>query len=260
VAWFVTFDLYHTLVHGAARDWERAVAEAAAIVGVDQAALLAAYHDTWRQRQVGWDCEQTMRILAERAGGRPSQAQVTQAAAIRRAVARQVLSAPLASTIQALDALRAAGYRLGLVSNATADTAEAWPGCDLAARFDAAMFSCDVGAAKPDHRIYLAATMALGSQPGECWYVGDGADDELAAAAVLGMTAVRTTQHSDSDPSWPGITISSLTDLPGLLPAHPEPAPAGGHIAGAGHPTLRRRHTPPLGLPATARICFDHRA
>jgi putative hydrolase of the HAD superfamily len=219
VARFVIFDLYHTLVHGTLQEWERTVAEAAAIVGVEQAALLAAYHDTWSQRQVEWDCEQTVRILAERAGGRPSQAQVAQAAAIRRAVARRILSTPLASTIETLDSLRAAGYRLGLVSNATADTAEAWPGCGLAERFDAVVFSCDVGAAKPDHRIYLAATMALGAQPGECFYVGDGADSELAGATALGMTAVRTTQHVDSDPSWPGITVSSLTELPGLLPA-----------------------------------------
>lgn len=215
------FDLFHTLIHGAAQDWERAVAEAATIVGVEPAALLAAYRDTFRRRQVEWDTEQAVRILAERAGGSPSSAQVAQAATVRRRLARQVLSAVQHSALDVLDTLRGAGYRLGLVSNATADTAESWPGTALAARFDVAVFSCEAGVAKPDPGIYLAATTALGARPTECYYVGDGADSELAGAAALGMTVVRTTEHHDSDPSWPGTTITSLTDLMRLLPDKP---------------------------------------
>lgn len=211
------FDLFHTLIVGAAQDWQRAVAEAAGIVGVEPAALLAEYHDTFRQRQVQWDSEQTVRILAERAGGSPSSAQVAQAAAVRRGVAGRVLSAVQSSTLEVLDTLRGAGYRLGLVSNATGDTAESWPGSALAARFDVAVFSCEAEVAKPDPRIYLSATTALGAQPAECFYVGDGADSELAGAAALGMTVVRTTQYSDSDPSWPGTSITSLTELATLL-------------------------------------------
>jgi putative hydrolase of the HAD superfamily len=218
MARFVIFDLFHTLVHGAARDWERSVAEAAAIVGVDPAALLAAYHQTFRLRQVEWGSEQAVRILAERAGGSPSQAQVAQAAAVRRALSRRVLSSVQPSTLDVLDSVRRAGYPLGLVSNATADTSESWPGTALAARFDVAVFSCEVGVAKPDPKIYLAATTALGAQPAECYYIGDGADSELAGAAALGMTVIRTTEHNDSDPSWTGTTITSVTELPGLLP------------------------------------------
>jgi putative hydrolase of the HAD superfamily len=181
VARFVIFDLFHTLAHGTAQDWERAVTEVAMIVGVERAALLAAYHDTFRQRQVEWDSEQAVRILAERAGGSPSGAQVAQAAAVRRALARRVLSAVQSSTLDVLDTLRGAGYRLGLVSNATGDTAEVWPGSALAERFEVAVFSCEAGVAKPDPRIYLAATTALGAQPAECYYVGDGAATSLLA-------------------------------------------------------------------------------
>jgi putative hydrolase of the HAD superfamily len=214
---FVIFDLFHTLVHSRYQDWERAGAEVAAIIGVEPAALLAAYGETWHQRQVEWDTEQTVRSLAGRLGGSPSEAQVTRGAAVRRAVARRILTTVSESVIDVLDAIRASGYPIGLVSNATADTSEAWPGTSLAARFDAVMFSCEVGAAKPDPRIYLAATAALGAEPAECLYVGDGADGELAAATALGMTACRTIQHTDSDPSWAGRTISSLAEVPGLL-------------------------------------------
>lgn len=220
------FDLFHTLVQGAAQDWERAVTEAAVILDVERAALLAAYEDTFRQRQVQWDCEQAVRILAGRAGGSPSRAQAAQAAAVRRNLSRRVLSAVRPSTLDVLDSLRGAGYRLGLVSNATADTAESWPGSALAERFDVAVFSCEAKVAKPDPRIYLAATTALGARPADCHYVGDGADSELAAAAALGMIVVRTTQYSDSDPSWPGTTITSLAELPSLLSGDPRMAPS----------------------------------
>lgn len=211
------FDLFHTLVHGTAGDWERTVAEAAEIVGVDPAALLAAYHDTFRLRQTEWDTEDAIRILARRAGGSPSPAQVTQAAAMRRAHGRLVFASVHPSTLDVLDTLRGTGYRLALVSNATGDTAEAWPGSALADRFDVAVFSCQAGIAKPDPGIYLAATTALGAQPEDCYYVGDGADSELAGAAALGMTVIRTTQHNDSDPTWPGLSITTITELPTLL-------------------------------------------
>ncbi|NJC74068.1 HAD family hydrolase [Planosporangium thailandense] len=215
---FVIFDLFHTLVHGADDERDRVVAEMAAIVGVEPAALVRAYHATWRQRLVGWDAEQTVRILAERLGSSPSRARLARAAALRVDLARRLLSSAPPATLDLLDSLRAAGYRLGLVSNATAESAQAWADCPLATRFDAAVFSCELGVAKPDPRIYLAAVEALGAGPGDCVYVGDGADGELTAAAALGMTVFRTTEHNDTDPSWPGAVVATLADLPRLLP------------------------------------------
>ncbi len=214
---FVIFDLFHTLVHSSFQVWEQAAAEVAAIIEVAPSELLGAYHQTWRQRQVEWDLEQTIRILAGRLGRSPSPEQVTQAAAVRRDAASHVLSSARGSTLEVLDRLRAGGYRLGLTSNASAETAEAWPTSELATRFDAAMFSCEVGAAKPDQRIYLAAMTALGAQPSQCYYVGDGADGELAAAEALGLTVYRTTQHVSNDPTWSGRSIAALAELPGLL-------------------------------------------
>jgi putative hydrolase of the HAD superfamily len=132
-------------------------------------------------------------------------------------LADRVLAAASPATVGVLDSLRAAGWRLGLISNATAETAEAWPGCPLAGRFDVAVFSCNVAMAKPDPRIYLAAVEGLGARAADCVYVGDGADGELAGAAALGMLAIRTIEHNDTDPSWPDPPIASITDLPQVL-------------------------------------------
>lgn len=92
-----------------------------------------------------------------------------------------------------LAALRGAGKRLALVSNADCMEAGAWPRSPLCPCFDAAIFSCDVGTAKPDPAIYLAACEALGVAPDECLFVGDGGSDELRGAAALGMTPVQMT-------------------------------------------------------------------
>jgi putative hydrolase of the HAD superfamily len=216
---FLIFDLYHTLVHGSDGERDRVVAEMGRTVGVEPEALVRAYNDTWRRRLVEWDVEQTVRALSRRVGGDPSEAAVARAAALRRDFSARVLAGVRPSTLAALDALRAEGCRLALVSNATADTAEAWPGTVLAPRFDVAVFSSDLGVGKPDPRIYLAAAEGLGAPPAGCVYVGDGADGELAGAAALGMAVYRTTEFSDTDPSWPGATIASLTELPAMLRA-----------------------------------------
>jgi putative hydrolase of the HAD superfamily len=221
MARFVIFDLFHTLVHGADEERDRVVEEMAGIVGVEPAALLRAYHDTWRERLVTPDAAETVRLLAQRLGGSPTDEQVARAAARRLEFATRLLGSVSTATLDVLDLLRAAGARLALVSNATAETAEAWPTCELAARFDAAAFSCALGVAKPDPAIYLVATRRLGAYPVECVYVADGADEELAAAAALGMTVIRTTEHNDTDPAWAGAAITALTELPALLPIAP---------------------------------------
>ncbi|MET7470326.1 HAD family hydrolase [Micromonospora sp. NPDC005686] len=209
----VVLDLFHTLVHGADDERDRVVGEMALVVGVDPAALVAAYHATWRDRLVRWDVEETVRILAGRLGGAPTDEQVAQAAAHRRALARRVLGRVSPATLDVLDALRERGHRLALISNATSETAEAWADAPLARRFDVAVFSCAVGLAKPDPAIYRTAAQRLGVAPADCVYVGDGADGELAGAAAVGMTVLRTTEHQDTDPGWIGTVIANLREV-----------------------------------------------
>ncbi|WP_327029874.1 HAD-IA family hydrolase [Micromonospora sp. NBC_01740] len=211
------FDLFHTLIQGADEERDRVVGEMAVMVGVAPAELVAAYHATWRDRLVRWDVEETIRILAGRLGGTPTIEQVTRAGKHRRALGRRVLDSISAATLDVLDALRSDGHPLALISNATSDTAEAWPQSPLAQRFDVAVFSCDVGLAKPDSAIYHLAAEHLGVGPAECVFVGDGADGELAGAAAVGMTVFRTTEHNDTDPGWGGLAFDTLGDLPAIL-------------------------------------------
>lgn len=211
------FDLFHTLVRGGDPERDRVVGEMGVMVGVPPADLVAAYHATWRERIIRWDVAETVRILAGRLGGTPSEEQVAQAAAHRRALAVRLLNSVRPETLAVLDALRADGHPIGLVSNATAETAEAWGSTALARRFDVAVFSCDVGLAKPDPAIYRLAAERLGVDPADCVFVGDGADGELAGAAAVGMTVLRTVEHNDTDPAWQGHAMAALGELPALL-------------------------------------------
>lgn len=206
-------DLFHTLLDGADDERDRVVAEMATVLDVSPPALVAAYHASWRDRLVRWTVEETITILTARIGGTPHPAQVAQAAEMRRALARRLLGTVSRSTLDTLDKLRANGSRLALVSNATAETAEAWPHSPLADRFDAAVFSCAVGRAKPDTAIYRLAADRIGAPPEACVFVGDGADNELTGATAAGMAAIRTTEHRDGVPTWPGRTISTLSAL-----------------------------------------------
>ena len=75
---------------------------------------------------------------------------------------------------------------------------------------------------KPDPRIYHLALEKLQVKPGECLYVADGMEEELKAAAKVGMTPVRISfPHANkNDPyleDWHGATITSLQEVLDLV-------------------------------------------
>jgi putative hydrolase of the HAD superfamily len=86
--------------------------------------------------------------------------------------------------------LKAAGFRLGLISNADVMEAAPWPTCPLAGLFDVELFSCAVGLVKPEPAIYARCIQALGVGPTSCLFVGDGGSNELVGAKAAGMSTV----------------------------------------------------------------------
>ena len=108
----------------------------------------------------------------------------------------------------------------------------AWPETELAGLFDAETFSSDCGLMKPEPEIYLRTARALEVEPGECYFVGDGANDELGGAARVGMTPVLFLPSAEP-PLWPGsrgldgpsrvidpggasaVLITTMNDIPG---------------------------------------------
>ncbi|MBG0830178.1 HAD-IA family hydrolase [Planomonospora sp. ID67723] len=76
-----------------------------------------------------------------------------------------------------------------LVSNSTLQINAVLESAGLSRSFDAVVTSAQVGAAKPDPRIYHAAAREAGAPVGRCLFVDDQAPN-VAAAVELGMTGV----------------------------------------------------------------------
>ena len=145
---------------------------------------------------------------------------VEDVASMRRAVTQQGL-VPVPGAVETISDLRARGLRVGLITVCTDDVPALWPETSFHGLFDAEVFSCSVGLRKPDPRIYLLACEQLGVEPREAMFVGDGANDELAGAERVGMTAVLL-ERPGEEQEWPGRRIRSLRELLSLVES-PQP-------------------------------------
>jgi putative hydrolase of the HAD superfamily len=114
-----------------------------------------------------------------------------------------------------LERLRARGLKIGLITNCSSEIPAMWDESPFAPLVDACVFSCRMGARKPDSRLYELAAEKLGVDPEACVYVGDGNDDELAGAARVGMRPVLLRTQSQRD--WDGEAVDRLTDIVELV-------------------------------------------
>ena len=113
----------------------------------------------------------------------------------------------------ALATLRAAGLRIGLVSNSSRDVADfaRHHGLDV----DAGISSFHHGHTKPHASIFRAVLDLLGVEPAEAVMVGDTIADDIEGARALGMRAIlldREGLNPDFEPR-----LETLNELAGLL-------------------------------------------
>jgi putative hydrolase of the HAD superfamily len=194
----VIFDLWDTLV-----EWPAAEASAhrqriAELVGVAEDEFGRRWADSYRASQTG--------PLAEAYAGLGLSGEHVEAeVAARHAFARRALR-PREGATAVLAELRRRGVRLGLISVCSEEVPSAWPETELADCFDAETFSSDCGLMKPDPEIYLLTAGLLGVEARDCFFVGDGANDELAGAARVGMTPVLFAPGG-ALPVWPGLAL-----------------------------------------------------
>jgi putative hydrolase of the HAD superfamily len=132
-------------------------------------------------------------------------------AGIRRAVTEEGL-VPAPGALETISELRARGLLIGLITVCTDDVPALWPETEFHGLFDAEVFSSSVGLRKPDPRIYVLACEQLGVEPQEAMFVGDGANDELAGAERVGMTAVLL-ERDGEERQWAGRRVRSLPEL-----------------------------------------------
>lgn len=92
--------------------------------------------------------------------------------------------------IQTLKTLKQLGKKLGLISNTETSEILAWNESPLKNLFDITIFSCEVGYAKPDPKIYDICLKNLNSQPEDCVFIDEGSSEDLETSKRLGMTTI----------------------------------------------------------------------
>ena len=115
----------------------------------------------------------------------------------------------------ALDALATAGYRIAVVTNSAGDAARnAIAAAGLDRHVETVIGAYEVGAYKPDPRVYRHAAGRLGAQPGELCLVAAHAWDILGAlrAGWGAAWVAHREQHLLATVPEPTLTAASLQD------------------------------------------------
>lgn len=208
----VIFDLWNTLAEWPDQVWSEVRPQVAARLGLTAEEFESRWYGELAElRETGSSAEALARLDA-------SPGDVEEIVEMRRSITRRGL-VPVAGAVETIAELRKRWFRLGLITVCSDDVPELWPETPFHGLFDAEVFSCSVGLRKPDPRIYELACEQLGVEPGEAVFVGDGANDELAGAERVGMTAIQVGRAADES-SWEGLRIRSLPELL-LLVRHP---------------------------------------
>ena len=111
----------------------------------------------------------------------------------------------------AIDVVRAADVRVGVLSNYSYLLPLVLGQLGLADRLDPIVFSAAVGAEKPDPRIFETAAAAVDAELADCVLIGDDLENDVAGARRCGMPVVWIARDGATAP--PGVaTARDLAD------------------------------------------------
>jgi putative hydrolase of the HAD superfamily len=112
-----------------------------------------------------------------------------------------------AGALSTLQALRDAGFLLGIVSNGRAKGQERKIDVlGLRELLGVVVISEAAGVKKPDPKIFAAATLALGCANREAWFVGDHPANDVHGATQAGLLAIWVRGVHD----WPSVLPKAL--------------------------------------------------
>jgi putative hydrolase of the HAD superfamily len=117
-------------------------------------------------------------------------------------------------TLQVLKELKAAGCKLGVVSNFDTRIYTVMESLSILEFFDAVTTSSETGFCKPDRQIFEAAVRALKTKPSDTVIVGDSLRDDVEAGSRAGLHAIlidRKGRHASS-------TVPRISSLRELIP------------------------------------------
>ena len=117
-------------------------------------------------------------------------------------------------SLAALHALRERGLRVALISNLASPYKRAVVRLELESHFDAILYSCDLGFAKPDPNIYLDALMKLNASAESTLMVGDSQRSDVDGPMAVGIRGLLIDRHGQCDGES---VLRELTDITSYL-------------------------------------------
>ena len=116
-----------------------------------------------------------------------------------------------------------ARFKLGLITNGPTDLQRGKIDVlEIEHRFGCISIGGEVGAHKPDPKIFQHCMDALGVSPGECIYIGDRTEADVVGARNMGIVAIRIRKSypfpMDDEPA-PDHFLDSVNELPALMTA-----------------------------------------
>lgn len=130
---------------------------------------------------------------------------------------RQERSTLFPGATDALDRLRAEGVRLGMMTNGAAAVQRAKiERFGLARYFDHIVIEGELGAGKPDRRVYDTLLSALDVTPGDAWAIGDNLEFDVLAPMQVGLHGIWVDPRNadlDGHPGRPHRTVSAFTEI-----------------------------------------------
>lgn len=120
---------------------------------------------------------------------------------------------------ETLHALRAAGFRLALITNGSIGMqSRKLEHLALSPLFDAVLISDAEGVHKPDPEIFRRALERLGVEAGQACYVGNHPEFDVAGAKAAGLTAIWRRDPFFAPPLDADVVIETVGDLLAELP------------------------------------------
>ena len=213
----VIFDLFGTLVDIFSRqEYEDTLAETASILKAPYDDFYKIWMQSAKMRTTGIfrTLEENLEYICRELKISVNESQIEKTKRIRYNYVARALT-PRQDAIEVISSLKSAGFKIGLISNCSTEPPLIWPNTPFAPFFDTVLFSSVVGINKPDRRIFQMAVKKLMVKPSKCVYVGDGGDNELAAAADIGMMPImiRAIHEDSADALRPNDEIKDFTGL-----------------------------------------------
>jgi putative hydrolase of the HAD superfamily len=211
----IIFDLFETLVDFSYDEYRQVLYSMAACIGMEPESFISSWDASWYEHEAGAYGSVAEYVTAI-TGVPVAEAELTRAVSLHGTFQKEALI-PRNETLAVLQNLKNRGFKIGLVTNCPVETPLYWPESPLSALIDVSVFSTVEKARKPDPSLFKICANRLGFVPSDCYFIGDGANQELFAASDVGMHAIKLNSDERTDeknaPHWDGPSISSLSEL-----------------------------------------------